>query len=159
MTDLQAALGSAQMDRAEAIIAERRRLADHYNRAFAALDWLQTPAQPDGYQHGYQSYPCLFQPERTRQAVMARDTAAIQAINDARNAWMDRLQHQGISTRPATHAVHMLSFYRQKYGLEPMDFPNAYAANHCSISLPLFHAMSADEQDWVIATVIKAECG
>jgi len=63
---------------------------------------------------------------------------------------MDQLQQQGISTRPATHAVHMLSFYRQKYGLQPEDFPNAFAANDCSISLPLFHGMTKAEQDFVI---------
>ena len=68
MTDIQGALGSAQMDRAADIVAERQHLAANYHRAFAALDWLATPAQPAGYTHGYQSYPCLFQPARARQA-------------------------------------------------------------------------------------------
>lgn len=146
MTDFQAALGSAQMDRAEAIVAERRRLAAIYDEAFADLDWLRTPARPDGYGHGYQSYPCLFQPE----AVTA---VAVASVNRQRNAWMDRLLQQGISTRPATHAVHMLSYYRDKYDLGPQDFPNAYAANDCSISLPLFHGMTEAEQAHVIAVV------
>lgn len=66
---------------------------------------------------------------------------------------MDQLQQVGISTRPATHAVHMLSFYREKYGLKPEDFPNAYAANDCSISLPLFHGMTEAEQGFVIEQV------
>ena len=66
---------------------------------------------------------------------------------------MDQLQQQGISTRPATHAVHMLSFYQQKYGLKPEDFPRAFAANDCSISLPLFHGMMKDEQDFVIEVI------
>ena len=74
-------------------------------------------------------------------------------INEARNAWMDQLQQAGISTRPATHAVHMLSFYQQKYGLKPEDFPNAFAANDCSISLPLFHGMTVEEQYFVIDQV------
>ncbi len=153
MTDLQAALGSAQMDRAADIIAERQRLASRYDCAFADLDWLQTPVNLAGYVHGYQSYPCLFQSGRAKEAAESGDTADIKAINEARNAWMDRLQQQGISTRPATHAVHMLSFYRQKYGLQPEDFPNAFAANDCSISLPLFHGMSDAEQDFVIEKV------
>jgi dTDP-4-amino-4,6-dideoxygalactose transaminase len=68
---------------------------------------------------------------------------------------MDRLQRAGISTRPATHAVHMLSFYRDKYGLAPEDFPNAQAANDCSISLPLFHGMSEAEQQHVIRNVLE----
>jgi dTDP-4-amino-4,6-dideoxygalactose transaminase len=157
MTDIQGALGSAQMDRAADIIAERKHLAANYHRAFAALDWLATPAQPAGYTHGYQSYPCLFQPARARQAAATRDTTAIKAINTERNAWMDQLQQQGISTRPATHAVHMLNFYQEKYDLAPTDYPNAFAANDCSISLPLFHGMTSEEQERVIDIVQHAE--
>lgn len=146
MTDFQAALGSAQMERADDIIIERRRLAARYDEAFVDLDWLRTPVKPEGYGHGYQSYPCLFQPEPVVQE-------AVRRINNQRNAWMDRLQQQGVSTRPATHAVHMLTYYREKYGLTPEDFPNAFAANDCSISLPLFHGMTEAEQDHVIAVV------
>ena len=63
MTDIQGALGSAQMDRAAEIVAERQRLARIYDQAFAGLDWLRTPACPEGYQHGYQSYACMFRPD------------------------------------------------------------------------------------------------
>ena len=153
MTDIQAALGSAQMDRAAEIVSERQRLATRYNAALADLDWLQTPANPEAYTHGYQSYPCLFQPERVKRAARAIDTADIKAINKERNAWMDELQQSGISTRPATHAVHMLGFYQQKYGLVPEDFPNAFAANDCTISLPLFHGLTEAEQEFVIGHV------
>ncbi len=148
MTDLQAALGAAQMDRAQAIIDERRRLAGIYDQAFAQLPWLKIPAHPTGYGHGYQSYPCLFQPEPIVPQSVKR-------VNVARNEWMDRLQQAGISTRPATHAVHMLTYYREKYGLKPEDFPMAYAANDCSISLPLFHGMTEAEQQYVINNVLS----
>ena len=153
MTDLQAALGSAQMDRASEIIAERKRLAARYDEAFASLEWLQTPAKVHGYDHGYQSYPCLFEPQRLKTAAKNIAAAEIKIINEVRNSWMDQLQQLGISTRPATHAVHMLSFYQQKYSLKPEDFPNAFAANDCSISLPLFHGMTQEEQDYVIDQV------
>ena len=149
MTDLQGALGSAQMNRADKIVNERRRLASRYDEAFAELDWLQTPVCFEGFEHGYQSYACLFEP----QPITA---ASINQINDDRNAWMDHLQKQGISTRPATHAVHMLSYYKDKYVLCSEDFPSAYAANHCSISLPLFHGMTEEEQDYVIRVVLNS---
>lgn len=149
MTDLQAALGSAQMDRAAEIIQERQRLATRYDEAFSNLLWLRSPVQRAGYDHGYQSYPCLFQPETITPQSIPR-------INERRNAWMDKLQKVGISTRPATHAVHMLSFYKEKYKLNPQDFPNAYAANDCSISLPLFHGMTAEEQNYVIEQVLES---
>lgn len=149
MTDLQAALGSAQMNRAQIIVQERQALAQRYNKAFADLPWLRTPVKHQDYEHGYQSYPCLFQPKP-----IAPDSVAY--VNEKRNEWMDQLQKAGISTRPATHAVHMLTFYREKYKLKPQDFPNAYAANDCSISLPLFHGMTAEEQNYVIEQVLES---
>jgi perosamine synthetase len=148
MTDLQAALGSAQMDRASDIVWERQDLAEKYDEAFAELNWLQTPFKNDDYEHGYQSYPCLFMPNEMSQS-------SIEEINAKRNLWMDDLQKAGISTRPATHAVHMLSFFKEKYNLKPADFPNAYAADQCSISLPLFHGMKIEEQSFVIEKVLE----
>jgi len=153
MTDLQAALGAVQMQRAEAIVDERRSLAATYDAAFADLNWLQTPVAPAGYAHGYQSYPCLFEPEQVRQALKIGDQRLLNAVHERRNTWMEVLQQQGVSTRPATHAVHMLSYYRDKYQLSPDQFPAAQAANDCSISLPLFHGMLAEEQQHVINVV------
>ena len=148
MTDLQAAIGSAQMDRAEGIVSERQGLAKKYDDAFTNLDWLKTPFRGDDFEHGYQSYPCLFMPKDI-------SLESVKKINAQRNQWMDDLQKKGISTRPATHAVHMLSFYREKYQLSPDDFPNAYAADQCSISLPLFHGMEQSEQDFVIEKMLE----
>ena len=61
-------------------------------------------------------HACLFMPEEI-------SVSSIQEVNKKRNAWMDYLQKVGISTRPATHAVHMLNFYKEKYNLIPGDFP------------------------------------
>lgn len=152
MTDIQAALGAAQMDRADAIVEERRRLAERYDVAFSNLNWLRIPAHVEGLSNSYQSYPCFFQPEPIT-------TESIPRINAARNEFMDKLQQAGISTRPATHAVHMLAFYRDKYNLKPSDFPNAWAANDCSISLPLFHGMIDAEQNYVIKKVLEYNTG
>ena len=147
MTDMQGALGNMQMDRAPAIIEERRGIAAEFEAAFADLDWLRTPQAPEGYAHGYQSYPCLFRPEA------AADPSQVAGVNAARNDWMETLQAAGVSTRPATHAVHMLSFYADKYDLRPEDFPSARAANDCSISLPLFHGMTDADKAHVIDIV------
>ena len=146
MTDLQGALGSAQMDRAKEIVFERQALAQRYDEAFAELDWLRTPFKHSNYEHGYQSYPCLFMPRKV-------SPSSIEEISTKRNGWMDELQKKGISTRPATHAVHMLSFYREKYNIPANAFPNAHAADQCSISLPLFHGMLEHEQMQVIELV------
>lgn len=153
MTDLQAALGAAQMQRAAAIVNERRFLAATYDAAFSDLDWLRTPSAPTGYGHGYQSYPCLFEPETVLQAVKNGDQPLLKEVSERRNAWMEELQQQGVSTRPTTHAVHMLSYYSRKYQLSPEQFPAAQTANDCSVSLPLFHGMSSEEQAYVIDIV------
>lgn len=155
MTDIQAAIGSMQMDRANDIHIERQRLANRYDQKFDDLRWLQTPLKHKKYDHGYQSYPCLFLPERTKKAAKDKNIKEIKLINEIRNDWMEELQNEGVSTRPATHAIHMLSYYKKKYNLSPKDFPNAFAANDCSISLPLFHGMKKDEQDFVISKIIK----
>ena len=154
MTDLQAALGAAQMKRAEAILSERRGVAATYDSAFADISWLQTPCTLPNYNHGYQSYPCLFEPDQVREATQFNDQSALKAIGETRNTWMEKLQQRGISTRPATHAVHMLTYYSSKYGLNPDDYPNAQAANNCSISLPLFHGINPEEVAYVIDSVI-----
>ena len=149
MTDIQAALGSAQMDRASEIVSERQRLANNYNQAFRKLEWLQIPKICNQVDHGYQSYPCLFRPKEVKKD-------SIPKLNEQRNKWMEDLQEMGISTRPATHAVHMLDFYKNKYNISSEDFWNSYVANHCSISLPLFHGMKAEEQEYIIEKVISS---
>ena len=147
MTDIQGALGSAQMSRAQEIVEERQKLAKIYDNAFADIDWLRTPLCPEGLNHAYQSYACMFRPSKA-------NLGEVTAVNEARNRGMETLQSNGISTRPATHAVHMLSYYKKKYGLFPEDFPNSYLANDCSISLPLFNGMTKIEQEYVIEQVL-----
>ncbi|MDC1167018.1 DegT/DnrJ/EryC1/StrS family aminotransferase [Candidatus Pelagibacter sp.] len=155
MTDIQAAIGSEQMNRAENIVSERQRLADRYDKGLKDINWIQTPSKHFHYEHGYQSYPCLFLPERTKRAIKNLDLKEIKIINKMRNELMDELQNKGISTRPATHAVHMLSYYKNKYNISPENFPNAYAANDCSLSIPLFHGMSEKEQNFIINKIKK----
>ena len=68
---------------------------------------------------------------------------------------MEHLQNKGISTRPATHAVHMLSYYKNKYNIKSQDYINSYISYLCSLSLPLFNGLKIEEQDYVIDTILK----
>ena len=79
----------------------------------------------------------------------------INKINEERNVFMNSLQDKGVSTRPATHAVHMLKYYIDKYEIQPSEFPNAYIANECSISFPLFNGLKLEEQDFVIKNIVE----
>lgn len=143
LTDLQGALGVAQMARLEWILEQRTRLARRYNEALAPLRWLRPPLLPEGCRHGYQAYVCLFQPEKPTLANVER-------LNAGRNALMDRLEAAGIATRPGTHAVHILGYYRNKYNLKPEDCPNAFLTDQLTVALPLYAQMSGEEQDYVI---------
>jgi len=146
MTDIQGALGDKQMDRAASILKERRSIAKLYNEAFVDLEQIATPTDLDGYEHGYQSYPCLFLPSKINQANIFN-------VQEARNTFMENLQAAGISTRPATHAIHKLKYYKEKYKLTDEQFINAHIADSCSISLPLFHGMTEGETEHVITNV------
>ena len=146
MTDFQAALGSSQMNRAKEILEERSFIGKTYNKLFENLHWLKVPEYNKKFVHGYQSYPCILMPEEIT-------IKSIKDINKKRNQFMEYLQEIGISTRPATHAVHMLEYYKKKYKLKPEDFPNAYAANDCSISFPLYNGLTLDEQNYIVENV------
>jgi dTDP-4-amino-4,6-dideoxygalactose transaminase len=69
---------------------------------------------------------------------------------------MDELEDAGIATRPGTHAVHMLGFYRERYGLRSTDFPNALLADKLTIALPLYPQMSEAEQGYVLDHLTRA---
>jgi perosamine synthetase len=131
MTDLQGALGCAQMKRAAWLLDERRRVACGYDQLLARFDWLERPATPDGYGHGYQSYACLFSPERP-------SLENVERLHARRNQLMDRLEHRGIATRQGTHAPVLTGYYARKYGLRPEQFPSAVLADRLSLSLPMY---------------------
>ena len=74
------------MERAVEIVSER--VAGVYDEAFADLEWLRSPACLPGYEHGYQSYPCMFRPDDL-------GLGNVRAVNIARNEWMEELQRLG----------------------------------------------------------------
>lgn len=150
MTDLQGALGIVQVRRLEWILEQRTRLAHIYDESLARLGWLRPPIQPPGCRHGYQAYVGLLQPEPPSLGNVKR-------LNAQRNALMDQLDAAGIATRPGTHAVHMLGYYREKYGLKPEDFPNAYLADQLTLALPLYAQMTEEEQGYVIKQLANSQ--
>jgi perosamine synthetase len=146
MTDFQGAVGVAQMQKLPWILEQRRRVAHAYDSGLSEVGWLRSPAIPATYTHGYQSYVCLFAPEPPT-------LDNVESLHSRRNAVMDTLEQAGISTRPGTHAVHMLGYYRSKYHFTPSDFPNAYLADRLSLALPLFAQMTPVEQEYVLDTL------
>jgi dTDP-4-amino-4,6-dideoxygalactose transaminase len=138
MTDIQGALGVAQMKRLIDVLEGRRAVAAFYDEALADVGGLVLPTEPPGHRHGYQSYVTLVaEPGR-------RDEIAL------------RLQAEGIATRQGTHAVHALGYYRDKYGLHPEDQPRAWTADRQSLTLPVYADMTRQEQEYVVERVRAA---
>ncbi|MBL7996080.1 DegT/DnrJ/EryC1/StrS family aminotransferase [bacterium] len=146
MTDIQASIGSTQMDRAEQIHIARQSLASRYDEALADISWLRTPLTLEDSIHGYQAYVCMFNPDMV-------SLQNVSLVNAQRNEFMDYLQKNGVATRPGTHAVHMLEYYSKKYGIRHEDFPNGYIADHCTITFPLFPGMTEEEYSYIIQLI------
>jgi dTDP-4-amino-4,6-dideoxygalactose transaminase len=64
---------------------------------------------------------------------------------------MQRLEQQGVATRPGTHAVHMLAYYKNRFSLDASDFPGARDCANQTMAIPLHNRMSADDYDYVVA--------
>lgn len=143
MTDLQGAVGAVQMDRAAGILSDRTRLARRYDEMLHSLSWLCPPVVPEHYVHGYQAYVCLFQPESPR-------LTNVMHLYEQRNDMMTRLEAKGIATRQGTHAPVLQGYYREKYALQPEQYPNATLADRLTVALPLYSQMTDDEQLYVV---------
>tara|TARA_Y100001968_G_C19397318_1_gene739081 strand:- start:281 stop:1480 length:1200 start_codon:yes stop_codon:yes gene_type:complete len=150
MTDIQGALGSSQMNRVHQIINQRRVLAKKYDEKLHAIDIISTPINTNSFQHGYQSYACFFMKNEVKIALENNNESELLKIHKERNKLMEYLQDKGISTRPATHAIHMLEFYKTAYDIKPFDFRNSYASFFCSISLPFYIGMHDEELEYIV---------
>lgn len=135
MTDLQGAVGVEQLKKLDRFIDERDRWAQYYKEELRDISWLRTPEVPQWAKHAWQSYVTYVDP----------DTAPM-----ARNDMMDALKNMGVATRPGTHAVHMLGYYRDKFGLRAEDYPGAQASDANSMAIPLHNKMTEDDYAYVV---------
>jgi perosamine synthetase len=138
MTDLQGAVGLTQLGKLDQFIRERAQGARYYAEALADVPWLRTQVVPEGYDHAWQAYVCYVDQERAPRA---------------RNQIMEALQAEGISTRPGTHAVHMLGYYQQRFGLHPDDFPAARDCDRQTMAIPLHNRMGAEDYQYVVEAI------
>lgn len=135
MTDLQGAIGIVQLKKLDKFIAERLKWANFYMEELRNISWLSLPEISDEYSHGWQSFVLLIDETKSPSS---------------RNEIMEQLQQRGISTRPGTHAVHMLGYYAKKYKIKTDDFPGAKIANDNSISIPIHNQMVKEDFEYVI---------
>ena len=135
MTDLQGAVGLVQLGKLDRFLEERAQSAVCYTRSLADIDWLLPPAVSENSRHAWQAYVLYVVPGKAPLP---------------RNEIMERLQAMGISTRPGTHAVHMLGYYAQRFGLHPDDYPGARDCNDHTMAIPLHNRMTREDFEYVV---------
>jgi dTDP-4-amino-4,6-dideoxygalactose transaminase len=139
MLDMQAALGIHQLPKLDAFIDARRHLADRYQAAFRDLDALMLPELvPYPARHAWHLYTPLVN---------------IDALSIDRDAFMAELKARNIGVGLHYTAAHEFSYYRDRYGWCPDDYPDAHFVSERILSLPLYPSLSDADQDDVIAAV------
>lgn len=138
MTEFQAALGSVQLTKLNRIIDARRQRAAHYDTLIEGTP-LERPLTYDGSQPVYQSYVVLL-PE---------------SISSTRQALIKRLMEQGIKTTIGTWHMPMATYFRNRYGYRPGDFPVTDQIFARSLTLPLSENMPFEDQKTVINCILS----
>ncbi|MCX7055399.1 MAG: DegT/DnrJ/EryC1/StrS family aminotransferase [Proteobacteria bacterium] len=138
MTDLQGAVGVVQLAKLTRFVAERDEWAAWYVRELAAVSWLRMPQRPAHGNHAWQAFVTYVDP----------DTAPM-----PRNEIMEYLQRKGISTRPGTHAVHLLGYYRDRLGMKADDLPGARDCDAHTMAIPLHNRMVAEDYRYVVEAI------
>lgn len=144
MTDLQGAVGIVQLSKLDRYIEEREKWANYYAHELSSLPWLIPPFVPEGYRHGWQAYVCYIDEGKAPMS---------------RNEMMEKLHREGVHTRPGTHAVHMLGFYRERFGTNPNDFPVSRDCALYTMALPLHNRMTSEDYEYVVRTIKNLEKG
>lgn len=138
MTDIAAAMGIAQLAKAERMWARRRDIARRFDEAFTTLPELQTPADRADCRHAWHLY-------------MLRLNLDKLTIDRAR--FIEELKRRNIGASVHFIPLHIHPYYRETYGYRPEDFPVAYAEFLREVSLPIYSKMSDQDVQDVIDAV------
>lgn len=142
LTDIQGALGFAQLSRLDWLLSERHRCAEYYAARLSGLGWLRLPSAPSYMEHAWQSYITLYAPKQPTLNNVVE-------LNAGRNRLMHYLEENGVSTRQGTHAPPHLNYYSQKLNIQPAMLPNSYLADRLTMALPLYPGMTTAELNYV----------
>lgn len=140
LPDIAAAIGIHQLARLPTFWKRRQELAERYFDALHDLPYTLPARAPDSGQHSWH----LF--------VVRVDEAA--GVN--RDQVISHLSEHGIGTSVHYLPLHRQPYWRDRYHLEPSQFPHADAAYQAMLSIPLYTAMSDQDQARVIEALRSA---
>jgi perosamine synthetase len=125
LSDIACALGLAQLERLDGMLAARGRVAGSYREALAGIEGLGLPC-PDrgGERRGWFVF-------------------VVQLPHGVdRDATIRALAVKGIQSKPYLPAIHLMSFYRERFGHREGEFPVCEDIAARSLALPFFPEMS-----------------
>lgn len=137
MSDIAAAMGLAQLAKAERMAQRRQDIARRYNEAFGTNPALQIPADRADCQHAWHLY--ILRLNLNQLAI-------------PRAEFIERLKGHNIGSSVHFIPLHLHPYYQKTYGYTPDDFPVAYREFQRAVSLPIYSKMS----DADVADVIRA---
>ena len=139
MTDLQAGMGLAQLRRLESMQARRREIAGLYTEAFSGLDAFDLPVELEGCESAWHLYPLRLKPGKW---------------SISRDEFIEELRTRNIGTSVHFIAVHTFTYYREKYGYAPGDFPVAFGESERVVTIPLHPGLGEEDVSDVIDSVV-----
>ncbi|CAB4940493.1 unannotated protein [freshwater metagenome] len=142
LSDLACAVGLAQLDRLDGMLASRAALARSYRDALGEIEGLDLPCDDRGA-------------ERRGWFVFV-----VQVPHDGpgRDDVVRGLREHGVQSKPYLPAIHLMSFYRERFGHRLGEFPVCEDVAARSVALPFFPGMT-DEQVARVAAALRAVLG
>jgi perosamine synthetase len=138
LSELACALGLAQLEKLDDLLAGRARVASLYGEALASIERLELPCPDDGDRRGWFVY-------------------VVQVPVDAdRDKVIEGLRSRGVDSKPYMPVIHLMSFYRERFGHRPGEFPIAEDVARRSLALPFFPQMTESEVEQVSTALREA---
>ena len=138
MTDLSASIGRVQLKKAEQLLARRRQIADAYFEKLRDCDFLTLPA----YSEDHAWHLFIIRLVSQRLAI-------------TRNEFISKLMDMGIGTSVHFIPLHIMPYYRKRYGYQTEDFPVAYGNYNYSISLPIYPDLKPEDVNRIVESIKK----
>ena len=139
LSDVHAAIGLAQLKRADDFMRRRAEIASAYNQAFRAVECIQAAYSEPGIEHAWHLYVLRLRPE---------------LLKVGRNQFVETLRERGVGCSVHCIPLHTMHYYQRSYGYRDGDFPIAEDIYSRCLSLPIYAAMSDDDVNYVIETVL-----
>jgi dTDP-4-amino-4,6-dideoxygalactose transaminase len=139
MTDIQAAIGIAQLPKIAGWGIRRAQIAARYNAAFEHSGAFQIPAHRPGVEHAWHVYALRLNTDR---------------LKISRDEFIEKLRKRNIATSVHFIPIHLHPYYRDTYGYKASDFPVALREYQRLVSLPIYPAMRDEDINDVIEAVV-----